>query len=243
MTHKDSVNNNARKYRKDKYVPHPRIKVNKLKLCRGCGGEKNNPTPRTHFCLECDKDVNHRVLILSSRCSKGHFYSDVGYKISGKKIRCNKCVHDLGKLKWADPITRKKNIIARRRAKLYREFGLTEEGWMVMYAYQNGKCAICQSPLNLPFEKSEGKRDAAVDHNHITGMIRGLLCRFPCNYALGHFHDNLENLRASISYLETPPSVAAFGKEIYTLPGKIGTKKRRKQITEYLKSIEQRRPK
>ena len=41
----------------------------------------------------------------------------------------------------------------------------------------------------------------AVDHNHKTGRVRGILCSF-CNTALGKFDDSVGLLARAIEYLE-----------------------------------------
>ena len=58
---------------------------------------------------------------------------------------------------------------------------------------QDGRCAICLGTDN------NGKR-FDVDHDHATGLIRGLLCRL-CNQALGMFKDDVKNLDRAIQYL------------------------------------------
>jgi len=65
---------------------------------------------------------------------------------------------------------------------------------------QDGKCAICGV--------SEGHRSRrgtvcrlAVDHDHQTGKVRGLLCN-NCNRGLGRFKDSVENLEAALRYLK-----------------------------------------
>lgn len=64
--------------------------------------------------------------------------------------------------------------------------------WNEWSELQGGLCAICREEL--------GYR-AAIDHDHETGVIRGLLC-FHCNVAIGHMRDNTDRLRAAIAYLE-----------------------------------------
>lgn len=69
------------------------------------------------------------------------------------------------------------------------------EEYEYMFNSQNGKCAICNS-----FETHDKHGVLAVDHDHKTGKIRGLLC-FKCNTALGSVDDNIEILKNMINYL------------------------------------------
>lgn len=64
-----------------------------------------------------------------------------------------------------------------------------------MLEAQEGVCAICGKPETKPNAKY-----LAVDHNHETGVIRGLLCN-NCNRALGLLGDNVETLQNAINYL------------------------------------------
>jgi hypothetical protein len=61
---------------------------------------------------------------------------------------------------------------------------------------QDGKCAICGV-----HEAYAPRKRLAVDHDHRTGAIRGLLCG-NCNVGLGQFKDSPELLAAAIRYLE-----------------------------------------
>lgn len=62
-----------------------------------------------------------------------------------------------------------------------------------MLSIQDNKCAICDKP------PKDGKR-LFIDHNHLTGDVRGLLC-VECNTGLGMFGDRLEVLQKAIEYL------------------------------------------
>lgn len=86
-----------------------------------------------------------------------------------------------------------------RRYRLGRKFGITPEQYNEMLIKQNGVCAICLKP---EIRCVKGRiSNLAIDHNHITGKIRGLLC-YSCNIGLGMFKDNSQTLRNAILYLE-----------------------------------------
>jgi len=48
----------------------------------------------------------------------------------------------------------------------------------------------------------------AIDHDHKTGIIRGILCK-DCNLILGWVKDDPDRLRAMVAYLEAPPGAVA----------------------------------
>lgn len=83
-----------------------------------------------------------------------------------------------------------------RNEQLKKRWGLTVEQFESMVAAQGGVCRICQRP-----EKSEYKRRLSVDHDHLTGEIRGLLCHM-CNTGIGKFEDNPALLVAAAAYLK-----------------------------------------
>ena len=92
-----------------------------------------------------------------------------------------------------------------RNKRLAATYGLDDAGteYAALYAAQGGKCYIC--------ERATGKTKAlAVDHNHETGAVRGLLCG-PCNRGVvGHLRDDVEALRRAITYLTTEPAQAVL---------------------------------
>jgi len=82
-----------------------------------------------------------------------------------------------------------------RKSNLKRKFGLTVEQYDELLRQQNGVCKIC-------FKINPDESRLAVDHNHITGEIRGLLC-INCNKGIGHFMDNIALLEEAKRYVET----------------------------------------
>ena len=66
-----------------------------------------------------------------------------------------------------------------RRCRLRARYGLSTADYDALLIQQDGVCRICKRSC------STGKR-LAVDHDHGTGAVRGLLCR-RCNIGLGHF--------------------------------------------------------
>lgn len=78
-----------------------------------------------------------------------------------------------------------------RRAKRLRQYGLTEDSFQAKIKKQNGGCAVCRKET----EK------LVVDHDHKTGLTRGLLCR-NCNVMLGNAFDDPKILKRGIAYLK-----------------------------------------
>ena len=60
---------------------------------------------------------------------------------------------------------------------------------------QAGLCAICMKP-----ESDPRKTVLSIDHDHSTGVIRGMLCD-ACNRGLGLFRDRIDLLVSAAEYL------------------------------------------
>lgn len=82
-------------------------------------------------------------------------------------------------------------------------YGLSEGDYEALYAAQDGRCAICR--------RATGRvKRLAVDHDHKTGKVRGLLCG-TCNKMLGHARDEPEFFTRGREYLLNPPMESLRG--------------------------------
>lgn len=77
---------------------------------------------------------------------------------------------------------------------LKRLYGITLDDYNRMAAEQQQLCALCG-------EAPDTERRMHVDHDHVTGRIRALLCHH-CNLLLGNAKDSTDRLRLAIAYLE-----------------------------------------
>lgn len=89
-------------------------------------------------------------------------------------------------------------------ATLTRLYNLVVEQYARLLGAQREKCAVC-------CKRFSRTRPPVVDHDHLSGLVRGLLCG-PCNYELGLRHDDAEWFRRAADYLENPPAVAVIGR-------------------------------
>lgn len=95
-----------------------------------------------------------------------------------------------------------KNPDAARNRHLRRKYAIDLIAYGTLLIAQEGCCAICGT---APREN----RLLDVDHDHATGIIRGLLCS-NCNRILGYAHDDPSILQKAVVYLEQSPLAAVF---------------------------------
>ena len=87
---------------------------------------------------------------------------------------------------------------------ILKTYGLTLEQYEALYEAQGGVCWICR--------RATGKvRRLAVDHDHATGYVRGLLCSED-NKILGHFRDDPVAAQRMVDYLVSPPAFGVVGR-------------------------------
>lgn len=115
--------------------------------------------------------------------------------------------------KWCSDTCQKD---AAREQRLKTIFNITPDEYDLILAEQGGGCGICgRAP-------TPGKRHA-VDHDHQTGYVRGLLC-FMCNKrVLGA--RSAEVLVKTAAYVTNPPARRALGRDVVA-PGRPRKKRR-----------------
>lgn len=86
----------------------------------------------------------------------------------------------------------------RQKAFLKRRYGVTVEQYNALLIKQKGLCACCYKDLALTVRRPH------LDHDHITGAIRGILCR-GCNMGIGQLGDNIKGVMNALEYLSNQP--------------------------------------
>ena len=84
------------------------------------------------------------------------------------------------------------------RSRLKTQYGLTLEEYEKLLEDHEGVCAICGEQENT--KRNGDIIRLAIDHDHKTGEIRGLLCD-RCNRGLGLFRDSPQLLESAVRYL------------------------------------------
>jgi hypothetical protein len=105
----------------------------------------------------------------------------------------NQYMNDIVRQKYKEYYHNNKDSV--KNTYLQTNYKITLEDYNLLLEKQNEKCKICNRDC------STGK-SLAVDHNHETGKVRGLLCK-NCNIGLGMFFDNLDFLESAVLYLKS----------------------------------------
>lgn len=92
-------------------------------------------------------------------------------------------------------------------ATLERKYGLKPEEYRALYRAQGGRCYVCR--------KASGRtRRLGVDHDHLTGEVRGLVCTgsltaMTCNRLIA-IYNRSQLLRAAAMLSDPPPARAVL---------------------------------
>lgn len=169
--------------------------------CPGCDGEK---LKSSLLCFSCRKLAQTQE---DHPNWKGGKYDDCP-RCGGQKLRQSKSCRSCFGTRFEDGV----HVNAREWQKTFRKtptgkkhvrsmnlkkYGLTVEEYDVMVSNQGGVCASCK---RVETHRNQfGVVSLAVDHDHETGEVRGLLCG-RCNRALGLLWDDVKNIENLMNY-------------------------------------------
>lgn len=130
--------------------------------------------PKLSSCDECRREYKRRW-------SAAHYSTDEGQRARRQNAR--------------DYYARNRNTFNDRHLRrALKDLSLSLEAYEQMLKDQGGQCAICGEVESGRFSR------LAIDHNHATGEVRGLLCG-RCNKAIGLLRDDPEIVMNTLKYL------------------------------------------
>lgn len=153
------------------------------------------------------RDANAKPKVIPTHCKNGHLRTPESWR----KV-CLICKRELERATRLIPEGRiRRHAIERHYRKTKRvnvlaaqrkiKYGLDLTTYCDFLVDQENRCAICREA----FDDGTWKNHACVDHDHVTGRIRGLLCR-TCNSGIGHLKDDIGLMLAAIRYIKNPPA-------------------------------------
>lgn len=136
------------------------------------------------------------MLKICSKCKIEKFTLDFSKNKntkSGLSSYCKSC-NTLNTTMWRinNP---EKQAILHWKTDIKNFYNITSKDYHKLLQKQDYSCAICL------IRQDQFKKRLSIDHCHISGNIRGLLC-FNCNTALGKFKDSVQLLQSAQRYLE-----------------------------------------
>lgn len=146
------------------------------KTCSACHAKKSLDSfrPQRRVCIECRRD-QHR-----------------------EYARANKDRRSVINKVWREANAERLKEYDRNRS--LQKYGLTNADYSSMLEEQNHVCAVCKRPNDQLDPRTQKHRALAVDHDHKTGRVRGLLC-CRCNPAIGFAEDDPTRLLMLYEYL------------------------------------------
>ena len=174
-------------YMRSKYVP--RVHEPEQMVCPQCGIQftrvRGSGNPRVYCSRKCTMAASEQRK-LERNSARGPRRCACGAEVAtpvGKPV-CPDC--------RKDP---RPDAQTRERARTLRVYGLTEAEWDKLVEEQADRCAICRT------DKPGGRGERwHIDHDHVTGQVRGLLCH-RCNMGIGFFGDDPVIIEAAARYV------------------------------------------
>lgn len=137
---------------------------------------------------------NHSVR-LKQICKRGHDTSITGRDNIDRCIECRRFTSRQYENKNKEKVNIQKRNISWKLQNILNKDGkfFRMDDYIVAFKEQNGKCKICSVP------KAKLKNAFCVDHDHASGLFRGLLC-ITCNLRVGIIED--KRFKPILNYLK-----------------------------------------
>jgi hypothetical protein len=126
-------------------------------------------------------------------CTKGEHWRAERFFSGPRAKTCSACL-------------KKGRSKATHEARVMGTYGLLKGEYEALFKAQDGRCAICRQTRS---------QRLSVDHDHKTGLVRGLCCRLCNGRLLTAARDKPEVLRSAAEYLEAPPARRIIGDRFY----------------------------
>jgi hypothetical protein len=108
----------------------------------------------------------------------------------GRNPKCRQCKNEQARVHYENNVDAQRERDRSRNA-WFPRYGITWDRYLELCKEQDGMCLIC----------SRVPKKLVVDHDHSSGVYRGLLCG-NCNSGIGFLGENIENLTRAIKYIE-----------------------------------------
>jgi hypothetical protein len=168
--------------------------------CARCGALKEERGYRTSYCKACQRQMRtewSRAHPERTKAAQQRHRDTDHYKARSKAYRA---IERSQRGKVENKI---KFLTRDYRYKLRQLYGLELQELYALQAAQQDRCAICgelETNARVKSTTPTGAKVLAVDHDHVTGVIRALLC-YRCNVSIGRVNENPELLRKMLDYL------------------------------------------
>lgn len=164
--------------------PHP------SRPCQQCGTVMEDPNPKAIFCSVVCKNRAKAARLHQEFLDRSaqRACENCGTSLVGRSTASRWCSE-----KCASKRPTRKAVA--RRAHLKANYGITEDQFNRLLKVQRARCAVCKSD-----DPKHSKGQWAIDHDHVTGRVRGLLCS-KCNTGIGQLRDDPEILTAAARYI------------------------------------------
>ena len=141
-------------------------------------------------CIRCES-----VKSVSEFYHRKRMYATTGLPI--RQTHCKSCTKERSNLRRESTLLREQD---KDKSRISR-YGIGTEEYNRMYIKQKKVCKICKK--RRPQTRKNGEiNDLHIDHNHVTGRVRGLLCTY-CNNSLGMLEESIGRFFRSIIYILT----------------------------------------